>query len=1007
MANQLPAHHVLRPRLIRELERGPIGLVEAGAGYGKSVLAAEYRAALADAAAATVVLAPGDTEPTALLAQVARGLRRGGLTDTATIVEEGAAQPDEAIEALVDALVERAEPTLLVVDDLHNADGASAPLLVRLAQELPGRHRLLLLGRTLGPGIRALVHRGRGAAYVDAEQLAFTAEEVWTLYRQGFGMELAEPQSRALRRATGGWPAALVLGALRLRRAADLGATIDDLGRGPALIGELVHGYLAEMDGEVANAVGQLAHLPLLDAGVAEAATGTADVLDRAAAGGIPFSPARGPWWELPSPIDEALRGPDGLRPEVARRAAAAYRTRDEVRAALDVLLRARLADDAAELATGLSAAEADRFDVHELDAVISSLPAGTVERHPRLLLHLARACEPRALVGRRSEVLARAQAIAATGGDEALRRETDAELARDLARDGSLEQAGELAARVLATAGPEEVATRARALTALGMAHAADPQDRSSLATAESLLAEAAELCDRLGERRWAAQVDLAAAVTVHFPRGAWERAVRALDRALEHVPERSLYRAVILTFRGEMLGDWGRLAEAEDSLREAQEIATPLGDRRALAYAAWELADVRACAGDAAAAVALVGEAERHGGEWLDHATGVEFLTDAADLLDRVEETALAGKYLERALARVDEPDERTRLAQGALLARSGDPEQAERLLAAAAGSPRLEPRHRWRVTLLRARAAQRRGDPGAGALAAAAFDECARLGEPALPLLRERRIARELIALAADHGSTAAGSLAEERLPPAVRLLGGFEVTRGGSPVALPAGRPAEAVKVVAASGGRAHLEEVLEALWPDGNPEVGRRRLRNVLARIRAAAGELLVRDGEILHLADNVRVDALLFEQEAERSLRMPSTGEPAASMLARSALARYRGPLLPDDRYAPWAAAPRERLELLHLRLLDLLVEEARRGGDDEEALRLLERAIEADRHDERRYVRAARILAAAGRRTRAASMLARGRAVAEELGVTPSDELEELAGEIAAQPVG
>lgn len=979
-----------------------MGLVEAGGGFGKSVLAAEYRLVRGDAAA-TVALTSRDSEPATLLASVVRALRSGGLGSTGAVVEEAGAEPEEGVDALIEALGRMREPTLLVVDDVHHAATGAVRLLARLAEELPAPHRLLLLGRALPERLRALVHRGRGAAYLDADLLTFTAEEARILYERGFDIDLGESQAAALRRATGGWPAALVLGALRLRRARDRGAEIDALEARPALIRELVRGYLADLDEEVADAVGQLAHLPLVDAEVAEVATGVAGVLDRAAVGGIPFAPAvQGGWWELPGPVEERLREPASLRPEVARRAADVYRARGEVRASVEVLLRAGLVDDAADLATRLSPPEADRFDAHELDAVVSSLPAETVKRHPRLLLHLARACEPRALMRKRSSSLARARVIAEEHADLVLGREIDAEIARDLARDGPLAEAGELASAILAAAAPDEVPARARALLPLGMAHAADPGDRESLGAAEELFREAAMLAARIGERRWAAQAELAAAVTVLFPLGAWEQAVQALDRALEQVPERGPYRAVILTFKGEMLSDWGHFAEAETSLREAKEIATPLGDRRALAYAAWQLADVRSCAGDAAAAVKLVGETERLGGDWFDHQTGVQFLADAAELLDRVGETALGQSYLERALARLDEAEDRVRLAQGTLLARSGDPEEAERVLAGVVNAPGLDPRHRWRIALLRARAAQRRGDLQAGPLAATAFDACAALGEPALPLLREREVARELLALAADHGSAGAASLSEERLPLAIRLLGGFEVTRGGRPVELPPGQPGLAVKIVAASGGRAHLEEVLEALWPEGDPDVGRRRLRNVLARVRAAAGELLVRDGETLALAGGVRVDGHLFEEDAQRALRMAGAGDRAGVITARSALARYQGPLLPDDPYQSWAAAPRERLAALQLHLLDLLVDEARRAGDDEEALRLLQRGIEADRYEERRYLLAARILVDEGRRTRAAEMLVRAQEVAGELGVPPSDEITELARQIA-----
>ena len=53
----LPQQHVPRPRLVRALLDSPVGLIEAGGGYGKSVLAAELRRELGTASAEAVARA--------------------------------------------------------------------------------------------------------------------------------------------------------------------------------------------------------------------------------------------------------------------------------------------------------------------------------------------------------------------------------------------------------------------------------------------------------------------------------------------------------------------------------------------------------------------------------------------------------------------------------------------------------------------------------------------------------------------------------------------------------------------------------------------------------------------------------------------------------------------------------------------------------------------------------------------------------------------------------------
>jgi len=104
---------------------------------------------------------------------------------------------------------------------------------------------------------------------------------------------------------------------------------------------------------------------------------------------------------------------------------------------------------------------------------------------------------------------------------------------------------------------------------------------------------------------------------------------------------------------------------------------------------------------------------------------------------------------------------------MAEPALLARHGDPERAEACLAAVF-TRGVDPRERWRVSLLRAYASFRRGERGAGALAARAFEEAARLGLDQLPLTKEREVTEALLGLAVETGQPAALALDRTSLP-----------------------------------------------------------------------------------------------------------------------------------------------------------------------------------------------------------------------------------------------
>jgi DNA-binding SARP family transcriptional activator len=195
----------------------------------------------------------------------------------------------------------------------------------------------------------------------------------------------------------------------------------------------------------------------------------------------------------------------------------------------------------------------------------------------------------------------------------------------------------------------------------------------------------------------------------------------------------------------------------------------------------------------------------------------------------------------------------------------------------------------------------------------------------------------------------------------------------------------------VKLLAVRGPRRLVDAVIEDLWPGVEPASGRKRLRNVLNRLRDVAGDLVVRDGATLSLGDETIVDAAFFEERA-----LEAFAEPAARTSldrARAALALYAGDVLPDERYEDWALEPRERLRAHALGLLDLLAAGAERDGELDEALRLLERGIEIDRFDENRYLRSASLLLRQGRRGRALTVLRASAGALQQLGLEPSAE--------------
>ena len=120
--------------------------------------------------------------------------------------------------------------------------------------------------------------------------------------------------------------------------------------------------------------------------------------------------------------------------------------------------------------------------------------------------------------------------------------------------------------------------------------------------------------------------------------------------------------------------------------------------------------------------------------------------------------------------------------------------------------------------------------------------------------------------------------------------------------------------------------------------------------------------------------------------------------------LPRAALTRATGELLPGDRYADWASAPRERLTRRHLALLDLVADDAITRGDLDEASRLLDEAIAVDPLEEERHVRLGRALLRQGRSAAARRVADRAVALCAQLDVEPGDELARLLRDVARQ---
>ncbi len=229
--------------------------------------------------------------------------------------------------------------------------------------------------------------------------------------------------------------------------------------------------------------------------------------------------------------------------------------------------------------------------------------------------------------------------------------------------------------------------------------------------------------------------------------------------------------------------------------------------------------------------------------------------------------------------------------------------------------------------------------------------------------------------------------------------IDLLGRFSVVVDGVPIsgdAWRSRRAADVVKLLAlAPDHRMHRAQVMEALWPESDPNASGTNLRKALHFARLATGDeqTIANERGVLVLWPDARLetDVERFEAAAQRAL------DAGDESLSRAAAELYRGDLLPDDRYESWSVEPRSRL---HGRYADVL-----RAGA------LWDRLAEGDPTDEQAARALMRAHLEAGLRREAIRRFERLReALRDHLGVGPDPSTvalyeQVLAAEGAPQP--
>lgn len=623
-----------------------------------------------------------------------------------------------------------------------------------------------------------------------------------------------------------------------------------------------------------------------------------------------------------------------------------------------------------------------EHIDLAEAHAVALHDP-GTAEDRVARLLQLVRLAGLHQRYYRAREALRDAEAILAA---ERVAPATARSLALeqlwlaicDRRTTGDMKELLQQGQRLLQECGHDEIGNRARALFCVGYCAAwlAEPD---SLPRAADWLSESVGLLRLLDEPELQAETLLALGYLVYPTQRLYHRAIAALQRSVTLLPPGSSPRAVHLTYLGECRVIVGDLAMAERDLAEAHAIGLRVGDERTMGYAAWELARISDVRGDAAGCDRWIAEARSHPGEWYGRPPGSEFLADTALWAFRQGRADVVRERCAELVSRGDELIKGVDLgARGLVAFLGGDVAQAVALIEEHLALGWQETRlWHWQILLadmlLTAGEAER-----AAAIAAEARHTVTGLGlvEVARTLEPER-------------WERVMGGLTEAAPKRTVHLLTSPAVADDAGVRPLPQGAPAAMVGLLGIAQRAIPLDELCDALWPDVSPDIARRRLRNLINRVRAIApvrdaadADFIQRTGDGLRLDPAVAVDCLQFEEAARAALR----AAPASPQALNACLHQYGDGLLPGIT-GERVEAHRRRFAQLALMVRRRLIAALIEVGDVAAAAAQAETVLDDDPFDTELTVRIADAWAAHGEETPARAWRARARAMEDELG--------------------
>jgi LuxR family maltose regulon positive regulatory protein len=204
-----------------------LALIRAPAGWGKSTLLAQWRAAEeGQREFAWLTLDSSDSDPLRFWTYAVEALRSVapavGARSLALLRAPGVDLASEMLPVLVGELARIQSPVVLALDDYHQLEGDEVHATMRrLLDYLPASVRVAIATRS-EPPLQVPRLRARGQLVeVDADELRFSIAESGVLLNDLLDLDLADEDVSALHQRAEGWPAGIYLAGLSLRNRTD------------------------------------------------------------------------------------------------------------------------------------------------------------------------------------------------------------------------------------------------------------------------------------------------------------------------------------------------------------------------------------------------------------------------------------------------------------------------------------------------------------------------------------------------------------------------------------------------------------------------------------------------------------------------------------------------------------------------------------------------------------------------------------------------------------------